>query len=239
MNALKILVVDDNRELADGLADILAMENHEVTVAYRGEDALTRYREREFDLTFMDVKLPGIDGLEAFGEIRKLHPDAQVIIMTGYRIDQLLNRAIADGALKVLRKPFDIEEVLAAIREVQRQGIVLVADDDPDFSQGVEQLLEEHGYGVIIAHDGREAVERVLAGPVDVLVLDLRLPFLGGLEVYLELRRRGYTVPTVIVTGYPVEEAEKIDVLRSLSVTGCLLKPFAPEELVGEIRKLC
>ena len=73
---------------------------------------------------------------------------------------------------------------------------------------------------------------------VDVLVLDLRLPILDGLEVYLELKKHGRTLPTIIVTGYVEEEGENVDVLRSLTVTGCLLKPFDPDLLLEEIEKL-
>ncbi len=238
MNGLRVLIVDDNRDLADGLADLLELEDHEVEVAYRGEDALERYREGRFDLTFLDVKLPGINGLEVFSEIRRIDPDARVVMMTGYRVDQLLQRAIDDGVLKVLRKPFAIEEVLAAIAEVRREGIVLVADDDPDFAEAVQQMLEEHGYQTLVANNGQKAVQMVMAGPVDVLVLDLRLPILDGLGVYLELKRLQRVVPTILVTGFLTEEEEKIDLLRSFSVTGCLLKPFEPQTLLGEIDQL-
>jgi DNA-binding response OmpR family regulator len=71
--------------------------------------------------------------------------------------------------------------------------------------------------------------------PVDVLVLDLRLPVLHGLDVYMELKRRGRELPTILVTAYRTEEAKSIDALRSMSVTGCLFKPFEPAELLNAI----
>ncbi len=98
--------------------------------------------------------------------------------------------------------------------------------------------LTEKGYSVCHAPTGREAVDRMLEGGVDYLVLDLRLPVLSGLEVYLELKKQGRVVPTVIVTGYAAEEAESIDALRAMSVTRCLVKPFDPAELAQELKKM-
>jgi CheY-like chemotaxis protein len=74
-----------------------------------------------------------------------------------------------------------------------------------------------------------------MSGNIDCLVLDLRLPILSGLEVYLTLKSAGCTVPTDIVTGYAEEEAESIDELRSHPVTGCLTKPFEPKALLQAI----
>ena len=69
-------------------------------------------------------------------------------------------------------------------------------------------------------------------------MLDLRLPVMHGLDVYLELKRRNLALPTVIVTAYPREEGDAIKALKSLSVTGCLFKPFEPEMLLQAIEQL-
>ena len=69
-------------------------------------------------------------------------------------------------------------------------------------------------------------------------MLDLRLPVLSGLEVYMELKNRGRAMPTVIVTGYAEEEAASIDSLHSMKVTGCLIKPFDPRDLLAAIEAL-
>ena len=76
---------------------------------------------------------------------------------------------------------------------------------------------------------------RAREGNIDCLVLDLNLLVLSGLEVYLELKREGRSIPTVIVTGYAAEEADTIDRLRDLCVTGCLVKPVEPEALPQSI----
>ena len=112
MRPLEILIVDDDRDLADAIGEALEMVGHKPAVAYSGTEAIEKYCTQSFDITFMDVKLPDINGVETFLTIRKMDPSAQVIMMTGYRIDQLLAEATDNGAVKVLRKPFAIEEII-------------------------------------------------------------------------------------------------------------------------------
>jgi two-component system response regulator HydG len=236
MRALNIFIVDDDQDFAESLADILTGAGHHVELCFDGDGAVRTFREREFDITFMDVKLPGRNGVESFFEIRKIHPQARVVMMTAYSVEQLVAQAVERGALGVLRKPFDTGRMLAMLEDVKPEGVILVADDDPDFVESLRQLLAEKGCRVIVARTGREALSAVLAGGIDILVLDLRLPVLSGLEVYLELKRRNRALPTVIVTGYPLEEAEAVNQLRAMSVAGCLVKPFDPHRLLDIIR---
>jgi DNA-binding response OmpR family regulator len=89
-----------------------------------------------------------------------------------------------------------------------------------------------------VAENGREALDRIRCNEVDILILDLRMPLLNGLDTYIELKRSGYCVPTIIVTAYADEEAAGLDRLRSLSVEGILRKPFDPRELLDMIESL-
>ena len=238
MKPLRIFVVDDDRDFVESLADVFEARGHEVALAYTGEEAVQRFEVEDFDITFMDVRMPGMDGVESFLEIRKLKPGAKVVMMTAYSVEQLLEKAIEEGALGVLRKPFDTDNLIKMLDAIKPQGIVLVVDDDEDFAASVEKILTDRGYHVLLARTGEEAVVKVLANGIDLLVLDLRLPVLSGLEVYLELKKHDRTVPTIIVTGYAAEEKESIDALRSMSVTGCLVKPFDPTELLEAIEAM-
>jgi len=238
MRPLDILIVDDDRDLAEAIGEALDMVGHRPAIAYSGTEAIEAYRERRFDLTFMDVKLPDINGVEAFMAIREMDPGARVIMMTGFRIDHLLAQATSNGATKVLHKPFAMEEVLTSIEEIRPSGLVLVADDDPDFAESAEHLLMENGYDVLVARNGAEAIEKVISSSPDLLLLDLRLPVMHGLDVYLELKKRDRLLPTIIVTAYPREEINAVNALKSLAVTGCLFKPFEPETLLQAVADL-
>jgi len=143
-----------------------------------------------------------------------------------------VDQAVAHGAWGVLHKPFGIEAVLEAMATLSPQG-VLIADDNEELVESLRELLEQNGHRVSVARDGREAIERVLSGDdIGALLLDLRLPVLSGLEVYLELKEAKRTVPTVILTAYPREEAAALRQLRSLSVSDVLTKPFDPGKLL-------
>jgi len=238
MKPLSVLIIDDDRDFGQSLTNFLRLESHQVELAFNGEAAVEKFRARDIDAAFLDVKLPGMSGVESFLEIRNLKPDAKVFMMTGFSVEDLLRKAMDNGALGVFHKPLDLDKVLKALEAVAPAGIVLVADDDPDFVRVTEVALTEKGYTVCHAHTGREAVDRMLEGGVDYLILDLRLPVLSGLEVYLELKQQGRAVPTVIVTGYAVEEAESIDALGAMNFTGCLVKPFDPEELAQALEEM-
>ena len=237
MKKLHILIVEDDQDFAESMADILESQGHVVQLAVSGEEAISIFQKRDFDVAFMDVKLPGKNGVESFLEIHKSKPKAKVVMMTAYSVKQLLDEAVENGAWGVLHKPFDLEHVLEILNKIKSHGI-LIADDDPDFVNTIIDTLETKDFTVYVARDGKEAVEKVKSNDVDVLLLDLRMPFISGLEVYVELKKSGHTVPTIIVTAFAKEEAEALDKLRTLSVTGILTKPFDPKVLLQAIMEI-
>jgi two-component system response regulator HydG len=230
----RILVIDDDRDHAESVADILAARGYAVEVAHSGETGVARFRDGEFDVTLMDVKLPGMSGLEAFFECRKIKPDAQVIMMTGFSVEHLVAQAVEDGALGVLYKPFAIDDLFALLERAKPRGMVLVADDDPDFTTSVTPVLERNGYRVQVARTGQEALDKAQIEGVNCLILDLRLPILSGLEVYLRLKEAGRLVPIILVTGYAEEEGQALAHLGPLT-RGLLIKPFDPAELLQAV----
>ncbi len=238
-SGLRVLVVDDDRDLAATIEDILTSRGHAVTVSRDGETAVSLFRSQPFDLCFMDVALPGSNGVECFLQIRQLRPEARVVMMTGYSVEDLLARALAAGALAVLHKPLDVRRILARLEGTAgRHGVVLLVEDDPDFAGVLGDALSRAGYSVVRAHDGGEAVQRLAAGAVDVMVLDLRLPDRSGLDVYRELRGAGLSVPTIVVTGYALEEAATIEQLRRQSVKTVLSKPVDLRELLRVVEEV-
>ena len=230
----RVLVIDDDRDHAESIVDILAMRGHQVEAAFSGEAGVKLFREENFDIVFMDVKLPGMNGVETFFEFKKIRPDARVMMMTGYSVEELISQAIANGALGVLRKPFAIGELLRVLDEVKPRGLVLVADDDPDFAESLLPILAQHGYRVEIASTGQEALEKAAQTGVNCLILDLAMPLLTGVEVYLKLKELGKSIPTIFVTGFPGEKTAALTGPRPVD-RGILMKPFDPQDLIHAI----
>lgn len=230
----RVLVIDDDRDHAESIVDILTMRGHAVEAAFSGEAGVKLFRDEDFDIVFMDVKLPGMNGVETFFEFKKIRPDAKVMMMTGYSVEQLIAQAIANGALGVLRKPFAIGDLLQALDEVKPRGLVLVADDDPDFAESLKPILAQQGYRVVVASTGQEALEKAAEEGVNCLILDLAMPLLTGVEVYLKLKESGKSIPTIFVTGFPGEKTAALAGLRPVD-QGILLKPFDPQDLIHAI----
>jgi two-component system response regulator HydG len=227
----EILVVDDDRDFAESLADLLEQHGYAVDLAHSGDAAITKFEAHDYYLALLDVKMPGKNGVESFLEIRKIRPHARCIMMTGYSMPELLDQALANGAWAVVPKPLDIDKILAFVRDAHSRALVLIADDDVDFVASLQVYLERAGYRVKVATDGQQAVEIVTNDGIDILILDLKMPLMNGIDVCLELKRRGYQIPTVVVSAYANDE-QNASQLRALEVTGILQKPFDPADLL-------
>ena len=113
--ALNILVLDDDAENADSLAELFAMDDHKVIVAHSGQEAIEAFSLNKVDVGFFDVMMPGKNGVDSFIEIKQAHPRAKVYFMTGYSAGDLLRKAMDNGAMGVFGKPMDLPKVLDAI----------------------------------------------------------------------------------------------------------------------------
>jgi len=114
---LNILVVDDDTENADSLAELFAADNHRVIVAYNGQQAIDAYAAQDFDVSFFDVMMPVKNGVESFLEIKQAHPEAKVYFMTGYSENELLDKARGGGAMGVFGKPTDPSALLDIVEK--------------------------------------------------------------------------------------------------------------------------
>jgi two-component system, OmpR family, KDP operon response regulator KdpE len=113
---------------------------------------------------------------------------------------------------------------------------VLVADDEPAIRKVVRDAFERDGYDVAAAIDGQEALEQFEAGGFDLVVTDLAMPRLGGLELVQEIRRRSKAVPVLVLTVRG-EEREKVRLLDA-GADDYLTKPFGVAELLARARAL-
>lgn len=237
MRSVRVFIVDDDLDFGESLAIVLEGQGCEVTTASSGEEAVKVFKEEDFDIAFMDVRLPGINGVESFLEIRKFKPEARVVMMTGYSVQDMLKQAVDNGAWGILNKPLDVQRVLQFVEKV-RNGGILITDDDPDFVASLKDVFEEEGWKVHTCANGEQALHFIRENGASALILDLRMPVLDGLETYSRLKAEGFTVPTIIVTAYADQEPEAMEELNRLAVTGILRKPFEPSKIVEALRKI-
>ena len=111
----RILVVDDEKNMRTTLSDILEEEGFEVGTAESGEKAVKMCGKDDYDVILMDVRMPGIDGVEALRRIRQKNRNVRVIMMSGYSLGQVEETAVRKGAIAFIRKPLYAYEILALI----------------------------------------------------------------------------------------------------------------------------
>jgi DNA-binding response OmpR family regulator len=116
MKKIKLLLVDDEAEFLDTLVDRLDLRDLKTDVAHNGKEALSAVDEEEPDVIVLDVKMPGMDGIEVLQRVKKAYPHVEVIILTGHGSEQDEERARALGAFDYLRKPADLQTLLGKIR---------------------------------------------------------------------------------------------------------------------------
>ncbi|MBC7242020.1 MAG: response regulator [Anaerolineae bacterium] len=116
----KVLVVDDDQEIGYMFQRLLGGPQTSVTIARDGYEALEMIKAEPYNLIFLDVRLPGMDGVQTLEEIKKLRPDSIVVMMSGYSVEEEIKRAMSLGAQDFIAKPFeDIDEIMT-IEEVAR-----------------------------------------------------------------------------------------------------------------------
>lgn len=115
------------------------------------------------------------------------------------------------------------------------QGKILVVDDEEDLRDILHAALVEEGYAVEVAKDGVEAVERLAVTDYDLIVSDIRMPRLGGIELLQEARARWPTTEVVLVTGYASAETEME--ARRLGAFGWLEKPVELDDLLATVSR--
>ena len=150
---IKILLVDDEKQFVDTLAERLAMRGFSARVAYDGPQAIKAVEEPT-DVIVLDLRMPGMDGFEVLRSVKKSNPQVQVIILTGHGGDAEEQTAYRMGAYNFLKKPMDIDELLNSIRMAYRDkvenamvAVSLAEGGDFDAAQDVlneKDLLAEH-----------------------------------------------------------------------------------------------
>jgi two-component system response regulator HydG len=219
-----ILVVDDLKSIRLTLGGILEDEGHNVVLAENGYQAIEVVKQTPCDLVFMDIKMPGINGVQTFREIKKINPKAVVIMMTAYSVEDLIKEALEEGAYAVVYKPFDIEKIVSIIESALRKTLILIVDDSFADGETLKAILEERGYSVVTVSTGAEALARVREKRFDIIFLDVRLPNMDGVELFEQVKAIDPEAAVIMMTGYSEEELVQKAISRGAYT--CIYKPF-------------
>jgi len=120
LRTVLVLVVDDRLEDREIFKDILESKGYKVITAKDGYEAIELVKKGNFNIIFIDVKMPGIDGIKTFEEIHKIRPGIPVIMVTGYSAEELVKDAIDKGAYTCIYKPLDTDKILEILGKVRK-----------------------------------------------------------------------------------------------------------------------
>ncbi len=116
-----ILVVDDEEIMRSLFLDILHDEGYKVTIASNGKEAVDKARDAFFNIAFIDVHMPQMNGIQTFHELKKLNPNIAIVMTDSFPV-QVLEELKKEGAVNCINKPFDIREVKAVINKIFSEG---------------------------------------------------------------------------------------------------------------------
>lgn len=236
-----ILIVDDDASLRRTLALIFQHKGYTVETADDGVQAVERVCARPFDMILMDIRMPVLDGVRALRQIKAIRPQAAVTMMTAYAVEDLIQDALAEGAFALLTKPIEIEQVIAFV-EQSRQGqqgkLIMIVDDDQATRTALQSVLGKKGYRVCTACSGEEAIARARETAYDILLIDLHLPALNGLETYLAIKEISPLTVAIIFTAFPRDMAQLAEQAISHNAYACLYKPLDIDRLLDLVQEI-
>ncbi len=237
----KIMLVDDSKFIKRKLADILIPIGH--TIIYEcdnGDMAVTGFRLYKPDLITMDINMPGMNGLDAITEIKKINENAKIIIISAASNEKTIIEGINRGASGFIVKPFANDNVIRTVNktlsadtavqpppagkepveegdsEITINGLVLIIDDSNVILQSTSDLLKKDGQNVMTAHSGAEGIKLASAGIPDLIMLDIEMPGMDGYDVINALKKDDFTknIPIIMYTS----KTKKDDILLAMKL---------------------
>lgn len=218
------VVADDDPEVRAIIAEYLVLRGFEVTQAADGLEALQSVRQVRPDVLVLDIMMPRLGGIEAMVQIRSDFPDVAVIVVTGIPDDALRGRALALGAAALLPKPLELNLLGSIIATVTTLNVnsarpgrderlatspgrtqpatrILIADDDEDIRNLLSEFLQQDNYETVLASDGLQALKIIIDEPPPVVLLDIQMPRLGGIEALTAIRAIAPTTQVIMISG--------------------------------------
>jgi len=227
-----ILVVDDDRQMVRTLRDVLELSGWRTAGAHDGPSAIDALDKADYDAVLMDIKMPGMNGVEALKAIKRSRPGARVILMTAFSAPELVQQAEREGALRVLPKPVMLAPLLDLLHaSLHRADSVMVVDDDPAFLGSLTDLLKSQGYSVIAARSCDAAIEAMHRQTPAAVLLHLTLGSRAPKDCLLAIRRVSPNVALILYSGQPSMLDDTPEEIPPSWVHARLQKPFQVDEL--------
>ena len=139
---IKLLICDDEVQFLESIAKRLEMRGFDVTKASRGADAVEAARQGKFDLALLDLKMPGMNGLEVLEILKSEHKFLEVIILTGHGSIDTAVESTKQGAFSYLSKPYELEKLLEVLKDAYETRMRKKFESDQDRLQDIMKMAQ-------------------------------------------------------------------------------------------------
>ncbi|MEM6366114.1 MAG: response regulator [Planctomycetota bacterium] len=231
----RILIVDDDADIRENLSDILSDMGYQTTCAHDGASTLELVRNSEFEVALLDYRMPDMNGVTLYQQIKKLRPSMAAILITAWAGSRGASEARDEGTWDVFRKPVDMQRLLDRIDDVIQAPLILVVDDDHEFCDSLWQILNERDCRVSIAYNESQAIEQLQQQTFQIAIVDLKLGEDDGRAVIERIAQSTPQAKTVLVSGHANDAQHLIDSLGAARVHLALPKPVDIDQLLAAI----
>lgn len=239
MKAMSVLVVDDDHDFAEGLGDLIRFYGHAVDHANSAKCALAAVKDQYFDLIFLDIRMPGMSGLDVYPLLRESSPRSCIVFATAFMddIDRRSNRQVQHAEL--LEKPSGIRRLDKLLRRVAGEFEVLLVGDDLEVRE-LNQALRHRGYQVLRASTLGEASELVTSSAgekVSAIVGPCTVNGAPLVSLVSRLEEYGMALPLISVNDPDgTDQAiSKPDVVQRLSASVSLAQVLESVDLGADL----
>ena len=227
----RVLLVDDEVDFINSLGDILREFGYAVSLASDAETAMSLTREQVFDVAVVDLKMPGCDGIELQARLRRQQSDLATILLTAHADQQAREAADAAGFWRILEKPLDIPAMTELLAHYSKAPHLLVVDDEPDFGDALQQILNQNEIRAAFCSSIRAAIDSVQQKSFDVILLDLKFPQESPVDLVEFLRQHQEETTVLIMTGHSGDEKIQ-SILNEIGDTEVIPKPIDIKSLL-------
>lgn len=232
--SIKVLVVDDERTIRELLSDTLMAVGYDCLTAEDYRQAIEILDKEKIDVVITDILLPDRSGIELLKFVKSHKPQIPILAISGK--DFPSSEIFEAGADGFLAKPFrigKIEELIESTlakfdslksRPPRLKKKILVVDDEENIRRTLIDSLEALGYQALGVGDGASAMRELEKQPFDLVITDIRMPEMNGIELLHAISEKFPGTPVVIITAYPLAYPEEKATLEGAA--GYIAKPF-------------
>lgn len=245
-----VLIVDGDYLTRRNISSILDQEGYCLYEAEDQEDARHIILSNKIDIALLDLRSLKSDALSLLQSIKDVHSDAEIILLTSSKQIALAIQGMKLGAFDDLLIPVDVQQLLSQVgaawknkrkkargkrRKIMEKFKVLLVDDEEEFVKSLSERLQLRELNSDLAFDGEQALQLVSDEVPDVMVLDLRMPGIDGMEVLRRVKKKYPQVQVVILTGHG-DEKDEVQA-KKLGAYAYLQKPVDLDTLVDVLKK--